>query len=134
MNFTKLKKAITDIGFNKVIGYLENDYIEDYDYEQDGDELDEDESDEAREARETEIKKKIEELNLILVHETGGHEGGGESAERVFLHKDVSKNGVDKIYIRITGFYSSYEGTNWDEDIERVQPETVVATIYTKYK
>lgn len=134
MNFSKLKKAITDIGLNKVCGFLENGYIEDYDYEQDGDDVDEDEDEEKKEKRDAEIKAKIEALNLVLVHEVGGSSGDGESVERVFMHKDVQKNGTELVYIRLTGFYSSYEGTSWDDDIERVQPEVITATIYTKYK
>lgn len=67
-----------------------------------------------------------EELDMELVHSEGGHEGEGEYAERVFEHV----NGDEKIYIKITGFYSSYHGTDWDSDFEKVEPVQKTITVY----
>lgn len=67
-----------------------------------------------------------EDLDMELVHSQGGYEGDGEYAERVFEHD----NGGEKIYIKITGFYSSYNGTDWDSDFEQVQPKQKTITVY----
>lgn len=66
------------------------------------------------------------ELNIRLVHEEGGGEGEGEHVERVFEHDDNGK----LIYFRITGFYSSYEGIDWDTDVEKVKPVLKTITVY----
>lgn len=68
-----------------------------------------------------------EDFGLELVSEIGGYEGAGEHAERVF--KYVKENG-EAIYARITGWYSSYEGTEWREKIEEVKPEQKTITVY----
>ena len=56
------------------------------------------------------------EVQLKTVHSVGGNEGDGE-----------------KIYFRLTGFYSSYHGTDWDEDFVRVVPAEKVITVYNNY-
>lgn len=66
------------------------------------------------------------ELPLKLVHEVGGHEGDGEYAERVFEHD----NDGEKIYVKFTGFYSSYDGTDWDSDFAMVTPREKMITVY----
>lgn len=58
------------------------------------------------------------------VHSVGGPEGGGEYAERVILFKDHG------VYIRITGYYASEDGTEWDGDFEEVFPRKVINTVY----
>jgi len=63
-------------------------------------------------------------LPLTLIHEKGGHEGDGDYAERVFKH-DVSG-----VIIKITGFYSSYSGTDWDSEIKEVKPVEKTITVY----
>lgn len=123
MNFSKLKKAILEIGVSSVVNYLENGEIYD-DY-------DDDEEEKSGESKEDQLIKEIEALGLVLVHEVGGNSGDGEDVERIFVHRDKNDG---NIYIKITGFYSSYEGTEWDEEIQRVMPETHTVTIYTKYK
>jgi hypothetical protein len=129
MNFQKLKKSILDLGINKVAYFLEEGYHDDCDYDE---EDEDDEEGKAEDSENAKIKKEVEELTaqLVLVHESGGYSGGGEEVERIFMHKDKD----EKIYIKISGFYSSYEGTEWSETIERMQPEQKTVTIYTKYK
>ena len=56
-----------------------------------------------------------------LVYAEGGGEGDGDYAERVFQHENV--------FVKITGYYSSYEGTDWDE-ISEVQPKQKTVTVY----
>lgn len=62
--------------------------------------------------------------NVEEVHSIGGTEGGGDYAERVYLFKDHN------VYIKITGFYSSYHGTDWDEDFKEVSPRQKTITVY----
>ena len=69
------------------------------------------------------------EVQLKTVHSVGGNEGGGENVVRVFEHD----NDGEKIYFRLTGFYSSYHGTDWDEDFVRVVPAEKVITVYNNY-
>jgi len=68
-------------------------------------------------------------LPIKLVHRVGGGEGQGEYAERVYEHD----NDGEMIYFKITGFYSSYDGTDWDSDIQRVTPQEKTITVYVKY-
>lgn len=63
-----------------------------------------------------------------LVDSEGGHEGGGDYAERVFAFK-CNENVV--AHVRGTGFYSSYEGTEWDSnDLTFVNPREVMVIRY----
>lgn len=66
-------------------------------------------------------------ITLSLVDEKGGHEGEGEHVERVF---SVKKHDETLSFIRITGYYSSYNGTDWHYDWTLVYPEEVVVTVY----
>ena len=54
----------------------------------------------------------------------GGYEGGGEDAERVVHFVDHN------IYIMETGFYSSYNGTDWEGDFTEVKPAQKTITVY----
>ncbi len=84
-----------------------------------------------------ELKEKIEEIGvssvgyedfdekdlpLKLVHSVGGGEGDGETVVRVFEH-----NGI---FIQLTGWYASYHGTDWDEEITQVFPKQKTITVY----
>lgn len=55
----------------------------------------------------------------------GGGEGEGDHAEIVFA---VLKDEEVITYFRITGFYSSYSGTEWNEEVEEVAPREVLVT------
>ncbi len=60
-----------------------------------------------------------------VVHEEGGREGGGEYVERVVHFVDHN------VYIKLEGYYSSYNGTEYDDsDYEEVRPKQVEVTIY----
>lgn len=60
---------------------------------------------------------------IDVVHSEGGSEGEGNYAERVFE--------VQGKFFRITGYYSSYDGTTWClEDTGQVYPQQVTVTQY----
>lgn len=62
------------------------------------------------------------------VYGKGGFEGGGDSVERVYeIFKDGQSTGI---FFQHDGFYSSYEGTEWDTSVCRVYPRQVVVTKY----
>lgn len=61
----------------------------------------------------------VEEVNSI-----GGGEGEGDYVERVYHFKDHN------VYIKITGFYSSYNGTDWGEHFREVKPKEKVVTVF----
>jgi len=75
-------------------------------------------------------------LRPYLVHSEGGGEGEGESVDRVFAIAapglSLSDGKVDGAlaYVRITGYYTSEEGTEWDSSWEPVEPRAVVVTQY----
>lgn len=71
-------------------------------------------------------------LYVQLVHSLGGGEGDGEYVERVFAIKDEKDEVLH--YLRITGYYSSYSGTDWDDKWVEVEPYEVVVTKYKKKK
>ena len=58
--------------------------------------------------------------NFKMVHSVGGCEGGGENVERIL--KVTSPSSGNIAYIRATGWYSSYEGTEWDTDVTFMTP------------
>lgn len=64
---------------------------------------------------------------LKKVHSEGGCEGGGDHAEIVF---GIMYNGACVQHFRVTGYYSSYDGTDWDDVIEVVFPREVLVTQY----
>lgn len=59
-----------------------------------------------------------------IVDSEGDREGGGDYAMKVFLFKDHN------VFIKTTGFYSSYNGTEWDENWSNVSPKEKTITIY----
>jgi hypothetical protein len=68
-------------------------------------------------------------FRIKLVHEVGGGEGEGETVERVW---EVIDTFVDKSlgFAMLTGFYTSYNGTDWDSTLTRVYPRQVTVTQY----
>lgn len=67
---------------------------------------------------------------LCVVNSIGGGEGGGDHVERIIAAYKLIESTDDRIvfdtsdasFCKLTGFYSSYEGTDWDEDLEPVSP------------
>lgn len=60
-----------------------------------------------------------------MVDEEGGYEGGGEYAHRVVHFK------THDVYIKLEGFYSSYAGTDYeDEEYQIVKPTQRMVTFY----
>lgn len=59
----------------------------------------------------------------ITVEESWGGEGQGDSIGNVFRLGDE--------YVRVTGYYTSYDGSNWeDAEPESVVPKEVTVTKY----
>ena len=66
-------------------------------------------------------------LNAKLVDKIGGNEGGGDQVDWVF---EFIENGISLGFLRFTGFYDSYNGTEWNETIVEVLPRQVTVTKY----
>jgi hypothetical protein len=76
-------------------------------------------------------------LELIEVQCEGGGEGQGEYVCHVFaIAPGGSKaNEFDQIesalgYVSVEGFYTSHEGTEWDDEITTVKPRRVEITVF----
>jgi len=72
------------------------------------------------------VKNECSSEDYELVWQLGGREGGGEQVEWVFK-LDFDNN---PRYVLITGFYSSYNGTDWDSGYTEVYPREVTVTQY----
>lgn len=67
---------------------------------------------------------------LCVVHSIGGGEGGGDHVERIIAAYKLIESTYDRIvldtsyasFCKLTGFYSSYDGIDWDEDLRMVSP------------
>lgn len=68
-------------------------------------------------------------LDFYTVVHKGGGEGNGESVVRVY--KIVDHINHEIIYIRRTGTYYSYDGIEWDYELEQVYPKAVEVIMYT---
>lgn len=73
------------------------------------------------------MKNALHHFTMPCVHSEGGGEGEGEYVERVFAVKDGDEA---LVYFRITGFYSSYNGTDWDDGFSIVEPYQKTITLY----
>lgn len=71
----------------------------------------------AREALDTEV-------GVVRVVDQEGGEGQGDHAHIVFQVKDTGQ------YFRIDGYYSSYEGTDWDGELREVHRVTREVVFY----
>lgn len=69
--------------------------------------------------------------SVSCVDATGGHEGGGESVERVV---EVSLDKQPIIWFKIKGSFSSYVGTEWESWEQTYPLEEVVTNYYDKDK
>jgi hypothetical protein len=70
-------------------------------------------------------------IHIELVSSEGGHEGGGEYVERVFA---INRGDETLSHMRVTGFYQSYNGTEYNDDWTLVAPREVVVTQYFDIK
>jgi hypothetical protein len=59
-----------------------------------------------------------------IVDEEGDTEGGGDFSMVVRHFKDLD------VYVRQTGFYSSYNGTDWYNDFTIVKPVEKTITVF----
>jgi hypothetical protein len=67
-------------------------------------------------------------IYLELVDSEGGGEGEGEYVHRIWA---VRADGHETIsYLRVTGYYQSYAGTEYNDDWTIVEPREVVVTQY----
>lgn len=63
--------------------------------------------------------------NFEIVEDEGEYEGAGEECHRVWYFKDHD------VYIRLDGWYASYDGTHWeDEDFKIVKPVDRMVRFY----
>lgn len=69
----------------------------------------------------------VEGVGIKCVHSEGDCEGGGEHSEKVFA---VLEGDQSLSYIRVTGYYASYNGTDWNDDWTFVEPRTVEVVQY----
>jgi hypothetical protein len=66
-------------------------------------------------------------IYIELVDSEGGSEGEGEYVHRVW----AVKNGNETLsHIRVTGYYQSYNGTEYNDDWTLVVPREVLVTQY----
>lgn len=73
------------------------------------------------------VEEIIEGLNNVtLVHKFGG-EGKGDTMLKIVKFKSYN------VYLQISGYYDSYNGTDWD-DISEVFPFVQISTEYSGYK
>jgi hypothetical protein len=73
-------------------------------------------------------------ISVKQVHSEGDCEGGGDHSEHIW---SVGFEGVPPFaHIQVTGFYSSYNGTEWNDLSEAilVYPRQVMVTQYFKKK
>lgn len=66
-------------------------------------------------------------ITLTVVHSIGGGEGGGETVVRVFA---VNADGKVVAYLKRRGFYSSYEGTEWNAEFTQTFPRYTLVVDY----
>lgn len=66
-------------------------------------------------------------VSWTIVHSEGGHEGEGESVDRVLQFR-IGRSFV--IYLRTGGSYESYNGTEWSNEWEVVYPREVTVIQY----
>ena len=59
-----------------------------------------------------------------IVDEEGDCEGGGDYSMVIRYFENFG------IYIKETGYYSSYHGTDWNNDFEEVKPVQKTITVY----
>lgn len=73
----------------------------------------------------------VDGISLELVHDFGGHEGEGETVERVYA---IIKDTWRIAYFNISGWYASECGTEWNGVFTRVYPHQVIVTKYSQNK
>lgn len=66
-------------------------------------------------------------FDIKSVYEEGDTEGGGDYSEVVFA---ITYQGEKLAYFQYTGFYSSYCGTEWNDNYNIVAPYEVTLTKY----
>lgn len=67
----------------------------------------------------------------FLVERVGGREGSGEHTHSIMSMINAA-TGELMGYIRMTGTYNSYDGTEWDDAFVEVEPREVMVTKFFK--
>lgn len=65
-------------------------------------------------------------LMVRQVDNRGGGEGQGDSVSRVLEVQTCQGSR----FFELRGFYSSWDGTDWETDVKEVKPEQVTITVY----
>lgn len=72
----------------------------------------------------------IDGLMVRQVDSEGGREGEGDSVSRVLEVQTCQGSR----FFKLCGFYSSWDGTDWENDVKEVKPEQVTITVYKEIK
>ena len=115
MEFKEIKQLLEEFGVKSYMENIEDCTLEWFKKNNDGHNC---------YGEEIELLSKIG--NGEIVHEKGGYEGEGEEVIRVIFLKDHN------IYFKIGGFYSSYNGTDWESTISQVTPKEKTITVFEK--
>ena len=65
-----------------------------------------------------------------LTDSKGGSEGDGEDVELVIQFPSTDGGISPDILVKFEGYYSSYDGTTWEDDITQVFPKQKTITVY----
>lgn len=76
-------------------------------------------------------RQTVDGIHIKLIDSEGGIEGGGEYAHRIWTVNEGSKI---LSHIRVTGYYSSWEGTDWSGDWTFVYPRETIVIKYFENK
>lgn len=69
----------------------------------------------------------VDGISIQIAHSEGGGEGQGDYVERVW---EVRHGSTTLSFIRVTGYYESYAGTEYNDDWSLVVPREVVHIKY----
>lgn len=70
---------------------------------------------------------KVGPIKVQVVDREGGYEGGGEYMHAIF---ELTHNGEVLGHVKMTGYYCSWNGSEWYPDLVRVYPHRVEVTVY----
>src|SRR6266404_8450601 len=71
-------------------------------------------------------------LGTVTLEEHFGGEGQGDHAHLVFRVHCLTDTEEWLKYYQVDGYYSSYEGTDWDGDLYQVTPRQKTITVFEK--
>lgn len=77
----------------------------------------------------TKCEMEYDGVGAFVISSEGGSEGEGEHVERIFAVVNMTQRKVMG-YVKVGGYYASYDGTTWDEECDWSQ---VTPKAYTAY-